>query len=217
MGDSTMSIKDEHKFPETGWGVPFATLFKDQIHVRNQAKNGRSTRSFINEGLWKEVYEQSKAGDYLFIQFGHNDEKIEKPAVGTSIAVYKANLSMFISKAREKNVHPVLLTPIARRHFEGSILVDTHKGYPAAMRSVADSLHVPLIDLTEKTNLLLRKLGEKKSKRLFLHLKEGDKNYPEGVEDNTHLNAEGAKVVAELVVEELRVLDLGLKSSLKFL
>jgi len=215
MGDSTMAIKDADKYPETGWGVPFATLFKPSVRVRNMAKNGRSTRSFIDEGRWQEIYNQLKSGDYLFIQFGHNDEKVNKPKVGTDIATFKANLSMFVEKAREKGAEPVLLTSIARRNFEQGVLVDTHKGYPAATREVADSLQVPLIDLTEKTNRLLTKLGERKSEKLFLHLKPGHKNYPEGVVDNTHLNKEGAMTVAKLAVEGIKELKLSLVKEFK--
>lgn len=215
MGDSTMAIKDPNKYPETGWGVPFATLFKSSVQVKNKAKNGRSTRSFINEGRWQEIYDQLREGDYLFIQFGHNDEKINKPNVGTDIGTFKANLGMFIVKAREKGAQPILLTPIARRNFEQGVLVDTHKDYPAATRAVADSLQVPLIDLTEKTNRLLTKLGERKSEKLFLHLKPGHKNYPEGVIDNTHLNKEGAMAVAKLTVEGMKELKLGLVRQLK--
>ncbi|MGK9125721.1 rhamnogalacturonan acetylesterase [Olivibacter sp. SA151] len=215
MGDSTMAIKDADKYPETGWGVPFATLFKPSVRVRNMAKNGRSTRSFIDEGRWQEIYNQLKSGDYLFIQFGHNDEKVNKPKVGTDIATFKANLSMFVEKAREKGAEPVLLTSIARRNFEQGVLVDTHKGYPAATREVADSLQVPLIDLTEKTNRLLTKLGERKSEKLFLHLKPGHKNYPEGVVDNTHLNKEGAMAVAKLAVEGIKELKLSLVKEFK--
>lgn len=215
MGDSTMAIKEKNKFPETGWGVPFATLFKKDIQVDNRAKNGRSTRSFIDEGRWQEIYSQLKAGDYLFIQFGHNDEKVNKPNVGTSLMTYKANLRMFITKAREKKAQPVLLTPIVRRNFENGILIDTHNGYPDAMRAVADSLHVPLIDLTLKTTELLEGMGEKKSTDLYLHLKPGHKNYPEGVEDNTHLNVEGAQAVAALAVQGLKELKLELVDDLK--
>jgi len=215
MGDSTMAIKDTAKFPETGWGMPFATLFHANISVKNEAQNGRSTRSFINEGRWEEIYRQLAAGDYLLIQFGHNDEKVNKPKVGTSLAEYKRNLSLFVTKALEKKAHPILLTPIARRAFENGKLVETHQGYPNAMRSVADSLQVPLIDLTQKTNDLLAKLGEEKSKKLFLHVKPGHQNYPKGVEDNTHLNPQGALTIAKLAANGIRELKLELKNDLK--
>jgi len=203
-GDSTMAIKAPDKFPETGWGMPFATLFNAPIQVENKAMNGRSTLSFITEKRWQAIYQGMKKGDYVLIQFGHNDEKITKPGVGTSLAAYKKNLSWMIQQSREKGAHPILLTPIARRNFVQGILTDTHGDYPQAMRQVADSLQVPLIDLTVKTNRLLSSLGEEDSKQLFLHVEPGDKNYPEGVIDNTHLNVEGAMQVAKLVMAGFR-------------
>lgn len=216
MGDSTMSIKQAAKHPETGWGVPFATLFKRRVQVNNYAQNGRSTRSFIEEGRWQEVYEQLKEGDYLFIQFGHNDEKLDKPKVGTDIAAYKANLSMFVLKAQEKGAKPILLTPIERRHFSNGLLLDTHQAYPDAVRQIADSLQLPLIDLQKKTHVLLSELGDEKSKELFLHLKPGHKNYPDGVVDDTHLNEQGAAAIAKLVVNGMKELQLDLVKMLKF-
>lgn len=203
VGDSTMAIKAADKFPETGWGVAFATKFKAQAEVQNKAKNGRSTKSCINEGIWKEVYKGLRPGDYVFIQFGHNDEKVHKPNVGTTIDEYKANLSRFVMETRSKKGNPVLLTPIARRAFEEGILVDTHGEYPEAVRQVADSLNVPLIDLTLQTSDLLTELGEEGSTSLFLHVPEGHYNYPKGVADNTHLNEYGAKVIADLVVRDI--------------
>jgi len=215
MGDSTMAIKDTSKFPETGWGMAFATLFKNTVQVKNMAKNGRSTRSFINEKRWAEINEHMKAGDYLFIQFGHNDEKINKPQVGTSISTYQANLTLFVKSALAKGVHPVLLTPIARRHFENGQLIETHLGYPDAVRHVADSLQVPLIDLTKQTHALLGRMGEQGSKSLFLHVAPGHPHYPKGVEDNTHLNPKGALVIAKLAAKEMRKLHLALAKDLK--
>ncbi len=203
IGDSTMSIKVPDKFPETGWGEAFAKMFKTNVDVINKAKNGRSTKSCINEGIWKEVYDGLKPGDYVIIQFGHNDEKVHKPNTGTTIDEYKANLSFFVTETRSKKGQPILLTSIARRAFEEGKLVDTHGAYPDAVRKVADSLDVPLIDLTRQTSELLTELGEEKSAGIFLHLPEGHTNYPKGVVDNTHLNEHGAKTIATLVAREL--------------
>lgn len=215
VGDSTMAIKAADKFPETGWGVAFATKFKAQAEIQNKAKNGRSTKSCINEGIWKEVYEGLRPGDYVFIQFGHNDEKVHKPDVGTTIDEYKANLSRFVMETRSKKGNPVLLTPIARRAFEEGILVDTHGEYPEAVRQVADSLNVPLIDLTLQTSDLLTALGEEESISLFLHVPEGHSNYPKGVVDNTHLNEYGAQIIADLVVRDIERQCIPLAKDLK--
>ncbi|PRD54756.1 rhamnogalacturonan acetylesterase [Sphingobacterium gobiense] len=215
IGDSTMAIKAPDKFPETGWGVAFAEMFGSDVDVLNKAKNGRSTKSCIREGIWKEVSDGLKQGDYVFIQFGHNDEKVHKPNTGTIIDEYKANLSLFVTEARSKGAEPILLTPIARRAFEDGKLVDTHGAYPDAVRTVADSLHVPLIDMTQQTSELLTELGEEKSARLFLHLPEGHINYPKGVIDNTHLNERGAETIATLVARELERQRMPLAKDLK--
>lgn len=215
VGDSTMSIKAPDKFPETGWGVPFAQFFREEVEVVNMAKNGRSTKSCIRSGTWREVYESAQKGDYVLIQFGHNDEKVHKSGTGTTIDEYKANLSMFVTEARAKDATPILLTPIARRAFKEGKLVDTHGAYPAAVKQVADSLNVYLIDLTRQTSDLLTAMGEEKSKDLFLHLPQGHANYPEGVVDNTHLNEEGAMAVASLVANELKWQNIPLAKKLK--
>src|SRR5690606_3656462 len=215
MGDSTMSIKDPNKFPETGWGVAFAEKFEDHVQIVNKAKNGRSTKSFIKEGIWNEVEAEMRQGDYLFIQFGHNDEKIDKPNTGTSICEYKRNLALFVARARQKGVFPVLLTPIARRSFVDGKLADTHKGYPEAMRHVADSLDVTLIDLTKMTSERLTQMGEEQSVKWFLHLRPGHQNYPSGVRDDTHLNDYGAYQIANLVTTAIAVQQLALAKDLK--
>lgn len=215
IGDSTMAIKAPDKFPETGWGVPFAGMFDAKTEVINKARNGRSTKSCIREGIWNEVYDGLKPGDYVLIQFGHNDEKVHKPNTGATIDEYKANLSFFVTETRSKKATPILLTPIARRAFDKGKLVDTHGEYPHAVKKVADSLHVPLIDLTLQTSDLLTALGEEESTGLFLHLPEGHPHYPKGVVDNTHLNEYGAETIATLVIQDMERQKIGLAKNLK--
>ncbi|HVE60173.1 MAG TPA: hypothetical protein VNA26_00020, partial [Chitinophagaceae bacterium] len=110
-GDSTMSVKEVKAYPETGWGMPFAHFFDSTVTVDNRAKNGRSTRTFISEGLWKKLIDDLKEGDYVFIQFGHNDESPEKTERYSTPEQYKINISLFISETRAKKATPVLLTP----------------------------------------------------------------------------------------------------------
>lgn len=215
IGDSTMAIKAVNKYPETGWGVPFAQMFTDNVLVRNHAKNGRSTKSFKNEGLWKEVYENIKKGDYVFIQFGHNDEKVDKPAVGVTPKEFEANLQEYVELVQSKQAKPILLTPIARRKFEQGQLQETHGEYATIACSLAQKLNVPCIDLRSLTNKLLSEMGEAESKSLFLHLDAGDHNYPSGVQDNTHLNQAGAQKIAELVVQEIKRQKIALQDYLK--
>lgn len=204
IGDSTMSVKQPKAYPETGWGMPFSTFFNKKVTVDNRAMNGRSTLSFINEKRWQAVYDNLKEGDYVLIEFGHNDEKINKPGVGTTIEQYKTNLATFVSEARAKKAIPVLMTPIVRRNFQNGKLTDTHLGYSDAVRKVADSLHVPLVDMQKKTERLLTSLGDEGSVKLFNHVPPGTENYPDGKKDDTHLSPEGAKQIALLAAEGLK-------------
>lgn len=215
IGDSTMSVKKEKAYPETGWGMPFAGYFSDKVAVENKAMNGRSTLSFITEKRWQEVYEGLKDGDYLIIEFGHNDEKVDKPGVGITPEQYKINLAKFVMEARSKKAIPILMTPIVRRNFKDGQLIDTHKNYPDVVRSLADSLNVQMIDMQRKTEKLLTQCGEEKSIALFNYVDSGHANYPKGKKDNTHLSPIGAKAVANCAVEGLKELKLPLAKYLK--
>ena len=159
-----------------------------------------------------------KRGDYVFIEFGHNDEKVDKPSVYAAANTdYRNNLIKFVGDVRAKKAFPILLTPVMRRKFDANgIFQDTHGAYPDAVRKVAQELKVPLIDMHRKTETLLVKYGAEESKKLFLQLKPNENpNYPKGVEDNTHFNAKGAEEVAILAVEEIRQQKLKLKKYLK--
>ena len=115
-GDSTMAPKQADKRPETGWGEKLEAHFKDgTVKVENRAMNGRSTTSFIAEGRWQAIVDALQKGDYAFIQFGHNDQKKDKPGVYASPEDYKANLARFIAEARAKGATPVLMTSVSRR------------------------------------------------------------------------------------------------------
>ncbi|ALJ00099.1 GntR family transcriptional regulator [Rufibacter tibetensis] len=211
IGDSTMSIKETRHYPETGWGMPFVYFFDNSVKVENHAKNGRSTRTFIEEKLWQPVTSSMKAGDYLFIQFGHNDEVSNKKSYTTE-ADYVANLERFVSEARKKKVTPILITPAARRKFlpDGK-LESTHEVYSNLVRSVAQKQKVALIDLDRKSQELLQKLGPEASKMLFVHLQpEEHPNYPQGKVDDTHFNELGAREMAQIVLAEIKAQKLGL-------
>src|SRR5512133_976881 len=122
-GDSTMAQKQPDKRPETGWGEALQPCFDSSVvRIANRAMNGRSTRSFLAEGRWKAIVDSLKAGDYVFIQFGHNDEKVGTPNY-SSPDDYRRNLLRFVDDARSRGGHPVLFTPVVRRRFEGTHLV----------------------------------------------------------------------------------------------
>jgi lysophospholipase L1-like esterase len=211
-GDSTMSIKEPKAFPETGWGMPFVHFWDSTVTVVNKAKNGRSTKTFISEGLWKSIYHDLKEGDYVFIQFGHNDEAKDKGERYATPDTFKMNLHRFIREAREKKAIPVLFTPVSRRKFnkEGNAIA-THEQYSALVKEVVNESGVLFIDLDEKSRMLYQQFGEANSKFLFLQLQAGEHpNYPDGKTDNTHFSEMGARLIAQLVLKELKKLNIEL-------
>ncbi|MBS1656079.1 MAG: rhamnogalacturonan acetylesterase [Bacteroidetes bacterium] len=205
IGDSTMSIKETKAYPETGWGMPFVYFWDSTVKVDNRAKNGRSTSSFMKEGLWKPVMEQMQEGDYVFVQFGHNDEVPTKKTYTTE-AEFKSNLEKYVDDTRSKKANPVLITPVARRKFDSTgHIVGTHDVYAQIVRDVAKEKNVPLIDLDKEGQELLQRFGEEKSKLLFNQVQPGEHpNYPNGKEDNTHFSELGARLVAEIVLKDIK-------------
>lgn len=206
-GDSTMSDKLPEKRPETGWGEPFAALFAPgSVLVINHARNGRSTRSFIEEGRWQALLDGLGTGDVVLIQFGHNDQSEHKPDRYTPLPEYRANLERFIGESRARGAEPVLLTPIARRRFNAAgELQASHGDYPKAVGEIAQALKVPLIDAEALSSDVLSGAGVEGSKALFLHLPAGaHPNYPAGLTDDTHLSPAGARLIAEAIAQALR-------------
>lgn len=213
IGDSTIAIKDRKNYPETGWGMPFVNFFDSTVVVDNRAKNGRSTKTFLTEGLWKPVTENLKKGDYVLIQFGHNDE-VNTKAAYTTEPEFVANLKLYIRETRDKGAIPVLITPVARRSFDdnGKVL-ETHQVYAGLVRQTAQEEQTPLIDLDKESQAMLQQFGVVGSKYLFNHLAAGEHpNYPDGKEDNTHFNEFGARKMAELVLEGIRKQHLELEN-----
>lgn len=204
-GDSTASIKETKAFPEHGWGMPFVYFWDSTVTVVNKAKNGRSTSSFRNEGLWKQITDEAGEGDYVFIQFGHNDE-VPTKKTATTPDQFKSNLKKFIAETREKKAIPVLLTSMARRKFDSTgKIVGTHDEYMKITRAVAKEENTVLLDMDVLTQQLYQQLGPENSALLFMQLKPGEHpNHPKGKDDNTHFNEFGARLVAQLVLKEIR-------------
>jgi len=205
-GDSTCANKTSDKRPETGWGEMLQQYFDPaKVKVDNRALNGRSTKSFVDEGHWQKIMNAVKKGDFVFIEFGHNDEKKDKPAIYASPDDYKANLTRFIKDVRSKGATPILMTPVSRRKFENEVPVKTHGEYPEAAKSVGKTQKVDVIDMESKSAAVLTHYGNEGSRKLFLQLKPGENpNYPNGVEDNTHFNPTGAEEMAKLAVDGIR-------------
>jgi lysophospholipase L1-like esterase len=216
-GDSTMAEKLPNKRPETGWGEALQQYFTDEVKVDNRAKNGRSTRTFISEGLWQAIVDSIKPGDYVFIQFGHNDESKDKEDRYTPPDDFRANLTRMVADARAKGAIPVLMTPVRRRRFdkEGR-LYDTHGEYPDLVKRVAADQHVVMIDMHEESALVLTAFGPEPSRQLFLQLEPKENpNYPDGIEDNTHFSPGGAGVMAYVAVEAIKRAPLDLVKYLR--
>ncbi len=217
-GDSTMAEKKPEKRPETGWGEMFQKYFDAaKVKIENHAQNGRSTKTFISENRWQAIVDKLKKGDYVFIQFGHNDGAKDKPERYTPPEDYRKNLSRFVEEVRARKAIPVLLTPVMRRKFDADgKFVDQHGVYPGIVREVAKEYKVALIDMHRTSERVLVGYGVEESKKLFLQLQAGENaNYPNGVNDNTHFVPRGAEEMAKLAVEGIKEQKIGLRKYLK--
>lgn len=213
-GDSTMADKPtEPPNPEHGWGQLLGEFFTEPAMIVNHAANGRSTRSFITEGRWQRLVDALQPGDWVVIQFAHNDEKIFPDAGGE----FQDNLRRFVADVRARQANPILATPCARRSFdEAGRLVDTHGDYPDAVRAVAAETEAPLLELNRLTSELEEGHGPEGSKRLHLWIAPGVYlRQPEGYQDDTHYSAYGAERVAALAVQEMIRLGLPLTDWLR--
>ena len=205
IGDSTCATKDlAGENPERGWGQMFEPLFDEGVEVLNHVLNGRSTKSFRDEGRWTEVLSDLREGDYLFIQFGHNDQKQHDPTRYASPEQYADNLRRYIRETRAKGARPVVLTSVVRRHFTDGRLDDTHGAYLDAARRVAAEERTPLIDAERLTREWVEGLGDEASRGCYMWVEAGTcPLWPDGREDNTHLNVRGARTVARMIAAQL--------------
>jgi lysophospholipase L1-like esterase len=202
IGDSTVCDYPADK-PECGWGMFVRDYFNDTVSVINLAKSGRSTKTFIAEGLWKKTLDAKP--DVVLIQFGHNDSHAkERPEATDAATDYRENLRRYIDETRAANATPILVTPMVRRNFKDGKLDDILTPYADAMKAVAAEKKVALIDLHASSAALVEKLGEEKSAEFA--------NKPG---DRTHFNEKGARAMAELVMKELPNVEPKLKARLK--
>lgn len=222
IGDSTMANKSiTGGKPERGWGHVLGGFFTEDIIVDNHAVNGRSSKSFIDEGRWDKVLSRIKPGDYVVIQFGHNDEKPKADRHTDPGTTFDANLERFVNESRERGATPILMNAIVRRNFlapcdqpghivasdnqvEGDTLYDTHGAYLDSPLNVAKKLNVPFVDANKITHELVQGLGREESKKLYMWVEPNTvPAVPKGSVDNTHLNIYGARVVAGLLVDAM--------------
>ncbi len=198
IGDSTVAFNKISTYPQQGMSNALPLFLREGITLSPHGHNGRSTKSFQVEGLWEPVKNAMRAGDFLLIQFGHNDEKPDPARHTDPDTTFKDNLRLFINTARRAGAYPILHTPIARRLFDenGIFLPGSHGEYPRAIREVGAELNVPVIDLTALTEAFLAEAGDEASKPLFV--------YPV---DNTHLKFDGAVAILRLWADAMRTLD----------
>ncbi|MDW7692936.1 rhamnogalacturonan acetylesterase [Flammeovirgaceae bacterium SG7u.111] len=202
-GNSTMV--DQENEPWASWGQMVPTFFKNDIVVANFAESGESLRSFVGEKRLQKVMSKMKEGDYLFIEFAHNDQKAKGPHEEV-IARYKESLKMFIQEAREKGATPVLVTSMHRRNFdEHGKIKNTLEDFPETMRQTAAEEHIALIDLNEMSKLFYEAMGPEDSKKAFVHYPAGTfEGQAKDLADNTHFNTYGAHQLAKCIVEGIK-------------
>lgn len=226
IGDSTVANYQleadyqEKRHPVHGWGQTFQSFFNkssinevknliktDSVIVDDRAKGGRSTRTFFQEGRWREVYSRLKKNDLVMMQFGHNDAAVDKTERYVNIEGYKEFLRLYVNQTREKGAIPILLTPVNRNYpWKDGKLSNVHGEYPNAVKEIAKELNVRLIDLTQLSiDAFTLKGQEYVTKNYFMNLEKGIyKAYPEGQKDNTHFQKEGAQAVAQLVFNAMK-------------
>ena len=195
IGDSTVTYNRIDSWPQQGMSNALGLFLKEGVALSPHGLNGRSTKSYLDEGAFRAVEEAMAPGDVLLIQFGHNDEKADPARHTDPQTGYKDNLTYFIRRAREKGAFPVLITSIARRLFDeaGSFLPGSHGAYPQAVRELGETLDVPVADLTAITENYLAQVGDHPSKGWFMWPK-----------DNTHLKYDGAVIMADFLAGELK-------------
>lgn len=206
IGDSTMSkANTADNYPGRGWMQMIDPFFDESVKVVNQGASGRSSKSYRDEGHWNKVITRVKAGDYVFIQFGHNDAKEDSLRHTDPQTTFKENIQNYVNEARAKNANPILFTSIVRRKFDKKgKLVDTHGEYVTVVRKLAAEMDVPLIDLNKMTAEVVENLGPEESKKLYIYVEPGvTAKLPNGKKDDTHLCEAGAIKVAELAIKGL--------------
>ena len=208
--DSTVQFNSYLTYPQTGISQGLRIYIRDDVEIKSYARNGRSTKSFMDEGRFARIEKEISEGDFLFIQFGHNDEKIADPNRYTeAFGAFSDNLRYMINAARKVGAYPVVISPIYRRMFgeNGKTVDNCHLNYPDAMKKVCAEEKVPYIDLCGLSRAYLDEIGDEASKELYMNFGPGlYPNFPDGKEDNTHLRYPGAVKYAGMIADELKKL-----------
>lgn len=206
IGDSTASVYEKDLYPRMGWAQPLQDYFKPACaKVQDKALSGRSGKSFYDEGAWTPIKSALRAGDFVLIQFGHNDEKREDSARYTEpFGSYQQYLSKYIDDTLAARATPILLSSIERNNWKSGKLSESHGDYPEAVRQLAQMRKLTLVDMTQLTHAYFDGIGQAATTKLFLNLAAGESpNYPNGNSDNTHLQEKGARIVADIALADL--------------
>ena len=216
VGDATVATLPERYAPMAGWGHFLPLFLAEEVSVENRAQVGKSSRSFVEEGHWNQVVTDLQPGDYVLIQFGYNDQKKGYRATDPH-TTYTQFLSQYVRDTRTKGAIPILVTPVAQRKYDRQFdFLPSHRQYPTAMRSLADSLEVPLLDLYEKSFAYLDSLGYAATESLFMWYAPGEAaNFPQGIQHDTYLSETGARAMAQRLIEAVRESNNPLKEYLK--
>ncbi|HEY0061184.1 MAG TPA: GDSL-type esterase/lipase family protein [Telluria sp.] len=213
-GDSTVASYGSGNAPQQGWGARIPDLFMAGVSFNNRAIGGRSTKSFVDEGRLSSILSVIRPGDYLFVQFGHNDDYSDVRLHTDPFTTYKSYLAMYIDRARQYGAVPVLLTPMGRRHFDNAgNFINDFADRCTAMRQLASEKGVALIDLNAKSLAFYQRVGVPATTDVFLWLGAGQyAKFPNGVHDSTHFQEYGAAQLARMVSEGIEENRLGIRS-----
>lgn len=205
LGDSTCANKSMDLLPETGWGMCFGVFLAFGWKLENHAVNGLSTRSALGKGVYEAMRKRCAKGDWVIIQFGHNDSKPDAERHADPWGEYQDNLRKMVEGIRAQGASAIILSSIERRRFLDGVAQRTLGAYPDAARDVAKELSVPFVPMHVLTRSLYQELGTQASCRLFNHVpRRLWPNYPQGKEDDTHLSLYGAQSIAGIIATSLR-------------
>lgn len=205
LGDSTCAIKTDSSRPETGWGECFTPYLAPGFTLANYAMNGRSTQMCLLEGTYYDVYFAAQKGDYVIMQYGHNENKMEDYRHTDPFTTYQENLRFMAQPLLRKGIAVIFVSSIARARFasDGS-LPDTHGDYPSAMEAEAARLGIPFVEMSERTRVYFEILGESRTLEYFMCFGPGIyPHYPQGKQDRTHLRPQGAETIAKMIYEAM--------------
>ncbi len=208
VGDSTAYQYSQEQYPMAGWGQKLAEHAKPGVKIDNRALGGYSTIKFYTSGNWEKMRGELKEGDFVLIQFGHNDQKSKNRPDNYASAdiIYPAFLKQFIVEVREKRANPVLLTSIARRLYKNGTIEQSHGKYPQVVRDVARETDTPLIDANVLTMDWLNREGKENpdnTKQYFTWCAPGEfPRYPKGLKDNSHTSVKGAEAIALMIIRD---------------